>query len=112
MIYFINSNYYKIEVKIPNLISKIELYSIAKLYKVFRRTNILLIHKNIILNEDDSLINKISDGDNIIIIENRYYPDQFDYIKLKKQDTTGAKMNIIFDNEYLKNYLIIDINFT
>ena len=85
MIYFINSDYYKIRVKIPSLISKIELYSIAKRYKVFRRTNILLIHKNIILNEDDSLIKEISEGDSIIIVENRYYPDESDYINLKKQ---------------------------
>ena len=108
MIYFINSDYYKIRVKIPSLISKIELYSIAKVYKVFRRTNILLIHKNIILNEDDSLINEISEGDRIIIVENRYYPDQSDYINLKKQN--GEKINMTIINEFLKNFLVFNIN--
>ena len=111
MIYFIDSDYYKIRVKIPSLISKIELYSIAKLYKVFRRTNIILIHKNIILNEDDSLINEISEGDNIII-ENRYYPDESDYINLKNRKQNGEKMNVVFNNEYLKNFFVIDINYT
>ena len=112
IIYFINSDYYKIKIKIPKLISKIELYSIAKLYKVFRKTNILLIHKNIVLNEDDSLINDISEEDNIIIIENRYYPDETDYINLQQKYTTGQKLNIVFDNEHLKNYLIISLNST
>jgi hypothetical protein len=110
LVYFINSDFYKYKVKIPYLISKLELYSIAELYKSYKNTKMILIYKNEILNEDDSSINEISDGGNIIIIENRNYPDISDYISLKKKYEGKEKMNIIFENEHLKFYITISLN--
>ena len=77
MIKFINSNFEVKKVKIPKLtITKYDLYTIANLYKYFFNNNkILLIHKNKILNKDESPIDFISDNDNVIIIEPRYFPD-------------------------------------
>ena len=87
IIKFINSNFNLFNVKIPYSINKIELYSIAKLYKFLSISNILLIHNNEIIEEDDSSIDDISNGDTIIIIEDRNFPDNSycDFL-LKKYD--------------------------
>lgn len=51
-------------------------------YKTLHNSNILLIYKNSIIDIDDSSIDYISDGEIIIIIEDRFYPDDSYYNKL------------------------------
>jgi len=76
IINFINSDYKVTKVNISKSITQYDLYTIANLYKnFFHSENILLIHKNKILNKDESSIDFISDNDNVIIIEPRYFPD-------------------------------------
>ena len=84
---FINSNYEVKKVKIPTLVTQYDLYTIANLYKLNNNSNILLIHKNKILNIDESSIDFISDNDNIIIIEPRYSPDESYYNSLMKKSS-------------------------
>jgi hypothetical protein len=101
LVYFVNSNYRIIKVKIPYLITKSELYSIANLFKYLCRTNILLIHSEKILERDESSIEEISEGDFIIIIEDRYYPDDeyFKSLKEKNMQNNDQKLNIILKDE-------------
>ena len=96
---FINSNYILLNVKIPKFLTKNELYYISELYKVFDRTNSLLIHKNKILAKDDSSINDISEGDIIIIIEDRNFADDSYYLFLQEKYANDDKMNI-----YIKTF--------
>ena len=50
----------------------------------------IYFHKNNIISKDETLIKEISDGDIIIVIENRYYVDD-SYYNSKK----NIKMNKI-----------------
>ena len=95
---FINSNNIAYIVKIPNSISKSDLYSIGDLYKGLYYTNILLIHNNKILENDESSIEDISNGDNIIIIEDRLYPDESYYFSILKkyENERCSKINVVF----------------
>ena len=96
IIKFVNSNYIIQKVKIPLLISKNDLYSIAFKYKYFNSiSNILLIHNNKLLSKDESSINDISENDSIIIIEPRNYPDESYNIALNKKNSNN-KINVIF----------------
>ena len=105
LISFINSNYIIKKVKI--LKSNTQLYTIADLYKLSHNSNILLVHKNKILNKDESSFDFISDNDNIIIIEPIYFPDNTYYNSLKKKSLNefgnitlilqnGKKINKVF----------------
>jgi len=85
IIKFFDSNYQVKKVKIPKSITQYDLYTIADLYKLFNISNILLVHKNKILNKDESSIDCISDNDNLIIIEPKYFPDDSYYKSLKKK---------------------------
>jgi hypothetical protein len=76
---FINGNKVLYNVKIPVSINKKDLYSIAEKYKSEYVTNILLVHNNSILDQDETSINFISNGDTIIIVEARYYQDNSYY---------------------------------
>ena len=85
MIKFVNSNYIIYHIKIPTFIKKSDLYVIASLYKGLFYSNIILIHNNQILGNDESSIDIISDGDRIIIIEDRIYPDSsYFFFQFKK----------------------------
>ena len=87
---FINSKYEVTKVNIPKSITQYDLYTLANLYKIdFRNNNILLIHKNKILNKDDSSIDIISNNDNVIIIEPRYFPDDSYYNNLMKKSSNA-----------------------
>ena len=94
---FVNSDYTIIKTKIPYLITKSELYSVAEKFKCLSRTNILLIHSEKILENDESSIEEISEGDFIIIIESRYYQDNEYFISLKEKhiQNNDKKMNIL-----------------
>jgi len=88
IINFINSDYKVRKVNIPKSITQYDLYTIANLYKeFFHSKNILLIHKNKILNKDESSIDFISDNDKIIIIEPRYFPDDSYFKSLMKKSS-------------------------
>ena len=99
LIKFINSDFNLYNVKIPYSISKSDLYSIVEQYKFLRHTNILLIHKSSVIKEDESSIEFISEGDTIIIIENRNYPDDSFYKSLVKNNPNENLINISFIDE-------------
>lgn len=65
--------------------------------------NILLIHNNKILEKEDSIFDNINKDVTVIIIENKYYPDNSYYISLKNKYPNTTSMNIIF-SFYSKNY--------
>ena len=75
LIKFINHDFKIFNVKVPISIDKMTLYQIAKLYKTFNSSKVLLIYMNCALNEDESSILSISNDDYVIIIENIYYLD-------------------------------------
>jgi hypothetical protein len=99
IIKFINSNKMLYNIKIPCSISKSDLYGIAQLYKGQPYTYFILIHNNVILNNDDSSIEDISNGDSIIIIEDRIYPDKSYYLSIQKKyenNQNRNKINVFF----------------
>ena len=100
LIKFINSDFNLFTVKVPPCINKSDLYSIARPYKLLSNTDILLIHKNLVILEGLSSIDFISDGDIVIIIENRNYPDDSYYISLMKNNPCNKLINIIFVDDY------------
>ena len=97
---FVNSDFKLFNVKIPTFIDKIDLYSIATLYKALEISDILLISNNCIIKEDESSINSISDGDLIIIIENRIYPDDSYYKSLLIKNNNSKVINVIWKNSF------------
>ena len=99
LIRFVNSNYIIYNVKIPYSICKSDLYIIGDLYKGLFYSNILLIHNNNILDNDESNIEDISDGDSVIIIEDRNYPDKsyYDSLQKKYENEKDIKVNVVFD---------------
>ena len=58
-----------------------------------------MIHNNNILDNDESNIEDISDGDSVIIIEDRNYPDKsyYDSLQKKYENEKDIKVNVIFD---------------
>ena len=82
-----------IEVKIPNSLSKSDLYSIAKKYQKFYNSNILLSYNNYLLKNDETPIAGIPDGSIINIIEDAYYPDDSYYNLLIKNMKMNQKFN-------------------
>ena len=91
-------------VKIPIFLRKNELYSTAEEFKCYKYSDIIqLNHKNKILNNDDSSIDLILNGDSIKIIE-----DNSLFLKYKN----AKKINIIFcapSGLKTKLYLPVDI---
>ena len=98
IIKFINSNKMLYNIKIPCSIKKSDLYGIAELYKGLTLSNIILIHNNNILNNDESSIEDISNGDSIIIIEDRIYPDNSYYLSIQKKykNNNRNQINVVF----------------
>ena len=80
-------------IDIPIFFTKKELYSLAEYYKSFFSTNIILIHDNKILKNDESPLDEISNNDIIWIIEDRLYPDNSYYLGLKNK-CSGKIINI------------------
>jgi hypothetical protein len=110
MIKFINSNYEVKKVYIPKSITQYDLYTVANLYKNCFKNNILLIHKDKILNKEETSIDFISNNDNIIIIEPRYFPDDSYYNSLMKKSSntftnvlltldTGKRLHKVFPSD-------------
>lgn len=68
---------------------------------------------NCILNEDESSINCISDGDIIIIIENNYYNDDTYLNLLINNNQNSEKINLsLYYNERFFRNLIVSKNIT
>jgi len=103
IIKFINSDSNLYTVKLPKSLTKLDLYSIARTYKSLENTEILLIHNNSIINEEETSIDFISENDYIIIIENRNYPDDSFYDSLKKNISGQDLTHIIFKDENRTN---------
>ena len=82
---------------IPIFFTNKELYSIAERYQSFRSTNIILIHNNKILKDDESSLDKISNNDIIWIIEDRLYPDNTYYFNLQNKFFGKPKLNIFIE---------------
>ena len=95
---FLNSDFKLFNVKVPTFIDKIDLYSIASSYKALRFSDFLLISNNCIIKEDESSIDSFSDGDLIIIIENRIYPDDSYYKSLLINNKNSKIKNFIWRN--------------
>ena len=102
---FLNSDYIIFNVQIPKDITKSDFYSISNIYKVFPLSNNILIHNENILDNDDSSIEEIQEGDIIIIIEDRDYPDNSYYEYLQQKYKGTDKLNIHFElyNGILQN---------
>ena len=98
---FVNSDFKLFNVKIPSFIDKKDLYSIASLYKTLDISDILLISKDCTIKEDESSIDSISEGDLIIIIENKIYPDDSYYKSLLTKNDNPKVINIIWRNSSL-----------
>ena len=75
LITFINSDNNRYYIKIPVIISKFDLYSIASNYKALPYSNIILSYKNIWIKNEESSIEEIPNGAEINIIEERYIPN-------------------------------------
>ena len=86
-----------ITVKIPNSITKRDLYSIARKYQVDIYSNIILSCNNYLLLEDDTLIEGIEEGTVINIIEDIDFPDGSFYKALMKKHENAEKKNLRFN---------------
>jgi hypothetical protein len=86
IIKFINRNKVLYNVRIPVSINKKDLYSIAEKCKSYYFSKFLLIHNNSILDQDESSIIFMSNGDTIIIVEDRYFQDNSYYNSLIKNN--------------------------
>ena len=106
-IIFINSKNETKIVKIPKTLRKNEIYSIAENYKSFEYYEITqLIHNNKILENDESSIDCISDGDSIKIIEalDNHDSPYYDYL-LTKYNNSQIRA-VIFKCEWADSKVI------
>ena len=97
---FINRDKVLYNVRIPISINKKDLYSIAEKYKSFYFTKFLLIHKNSIIDNDESSIEFLSKDDIIIIVEDRYYQDNSYYNSLIENKNFKDMIEINLKNTY------------
>jgi len=107
----INYNKTLYNVKIPTFITKSDLYSIAQTYRAFDFTNILLVHNNNILNKDETPINNISNNDIIIMVEDRYYPDETYYNSIIENKNSDEIIRVTLIDSTLDLCGIMHINF-
>ena len=100
-------------VKIPISLKKNELYLIANNYKLREFSDIILSHKNTILNNDDSSINEIEKEDEILIIEELEGIDPAYYKKYLEKHKNDKLININFEkmNGSKKN-MVFSVNTT
>ena len=83
-------------IKVPNSLTKSELYSIAKKYQVDYYSDIILSYNNYLLKNDDSLIEGIPEGSIINIIEDVDIPDCSYYNNLMKLHENEEIINLQF----------------
>jgi len=108
IINFINSNYIVYKVSIPKKITKFDLYTIAKHYQTnkFISTDVLLIYNDIILENDESSIDSISENDFIKIIDIRNYPDNSYFNTLQNFQKNQINFTFIYDNGKKQNLIL------
>lgn len=94
IIQFINHDFKFFNVKIPISIDKKTLYAVASLFSTCLFSSFLLVHLNCILDEDESSINSISDGDFVIIIEDIYYLDHSYFNSFRKLKYSDVRKNV------------------
>ena len=105
---FIFNSSFRCLMDIPIFFTNKELYSIAEIYKSFYSTNIILIHNNKILKDDESSLDEISNNDIIWIIEDRLYPDNSYYLSLQNKFSGKPKLNIFvgFREGIVENFIL------
>ena len=91
-----NSNGNYITVKLPNSITRSDLYSIAKKYQTDYFSDIILSYNNYLLKNDNSTIEGIPENSIINIIEDVDYPDDSYYNNLMKKKLERRKNPICF----------------
>ena len=111
---FITCDFKLINVRIPSSICKRDLYSIALSYKTLFCSEIMLVHNNNILKEDESSIDNIENEDIIIIIESIVFPDDSYYNNLIQNNRNEEMINVCFkdNNTNLTLYLEFPKNAT
>jgi len=98
------NDFYASKYKLQKSISKFELYTIVKTNYEIMSDDFLLVHKETILNRDDSNLESFQDNDNIIIIKDVYYPDDSYYnLFLKRAD---EKINVLFNGKGIRLNMI------
>ena len=108
-----NSNGNYITVKLPNSITRSDLYSIAKKYQTDYCSDIILSYNNYLLKYDNSTIEGIPENSIINIIEDVDYPDDSYYNNLMKKNEKEEKIQFRFDLPSGKRkYLIFPNNIT
>jgi hypothetical protein len=93
---FVNYDFKLINVRIPSSITKRDLYSIALSYKTLFSSEIMLVHNNNILKEDESSIDNIQNEDIITIIESIVFPDDSYYNNLIQNNRNEEMFNVCF----------------
>lgn len=88
-----------INVKVPNSLTKRDLYSVAKKFQVDYYSNIILSINNYLLKDDDTYIEGIQEGSIINIIEDVDFPDGSFYKTLMKKYENENKIQFIFQNQ-------------
>ena len=108
-----NSNGNYITVKLPNSITRSDLYSIAKKYQTDYCSDIILSYNNYLLKNDNSTIEGIPENSIINIIEDVDYPDDSYYNNLMKKNEKEEKIRFGFFLPSGKiKYLIFPNNIT
>ena len=92
-----NSNGNYITVKLPNSITRSDLYSIAKKYQTDYFSDIILSYNNYLLKNDNSTIEGIPENSIINIIEDVDYPDDSYYNNLMKKNEKEEKIQFGFE---------------
>ena len=97
LIIFSRNDKNKIGVKIPKSFKNNKLYSIAEKYKMYKYSEMLLFHKgNYYLVNNETPIDKILNGDEIVIAENLDSFDGSNYKKYSEKYSGESKINVIF----------------
>lgn len=95
-----------INVRIPCSISKRDLYSIAWPYKTLFSSEIMLVHNNNILKEDESSIDNIQNEDIITIIESIVFPDDSYYNNLIQNNRNEEMINVCFKDNNNSDFIL------
>ena len=95
-----------INVRIPCSISKRDLYSIAIPYKTLFCSEIMLVHNNNILKEDESSIDNIQNEDIITIIESIVFPDDSYYNNLIQNNRNEEMINVCFKDNNNSDFIL------
>jgi hypothetical protein len=112
LIIFERNDKKQVRVKVPASLRNNELYSTAKKYKINEYSDMDLFYNNNILKIDDSPIDKISDGDKVVIVEildefnNSFYEKEYlptlkanNVINIIFKFSSGKKKSMVFSKK-------------